>query len=107
MAGLAAPPMRPTPPPRHSLTLVVPLDDLRDAIADAVREALPSPEDRSPHEPLLDLKAVARRLSVSPRTVETLVAEGAIPVTRVRGQRRFTPAAVDAYVRTSSRRGAA
>ena len=54
--------------------------------------------------PLLTVKDVGRTLSVSPRTVETLIADGEIVPLWVRGQRRFHPDAVLAYVDSCTER---
>lgn len=55
-------------------------------------------------KPLMDLKGVAHTLGVSERTVETLVAGGRIRPLWIKGQRRFHPDTIDAYVRTCARR---
>lgn len=68
------------------------LSDLRDA--------------KWPDKPhLKDISDVARHLQVSPRTVETLVAEGQLAPIWIRGQRRFTEEALDAYLRNRAREG--
>lgn len=57
-------------------------------------------------QPLLDINGAAKRLNVSPRTVESHVAQGDIPVIRIgtkRGVRRFDPAALDAFIRRNTR----
>lgn len=57
-------------------------------------------EDRVPAPPpLWTIKDVATRLNVSKRTVETIIDEGKITPTWVRGQRRFEPEVVEAYLR--------
>lgn len=59
-----------------------------------------------PAPPLLDLAGAARRLNVSERTVESLVAVGELAVIRIgtgRGVRRFDPDAVDALIRRQAR----
>lgn len=88
------------------ITLTIPTDGLLDAVTRAVRDSAPTTRPPTPARPLLDVKGLARHLGVSVRTVESLVAEGAIAVTRVGIQRRFTPEAVDAFLRSNSRRGA-
>lgn len=58
-------------------------------------------------QPLLSIKDVACTLGVSKRTAETLVAEGELRPLWIKGQRRFHPDAVNAYLRstaTNSRR---
>lgn len=81
------------------------LDALATRLADRVAEMVD--EARQP-PPLLDLAGVARRLNVSERTVENIVAAGELPVVRLgtgtrRGLRRFDPAAVEAYIRRQAR----
>lgn len=80
------------------------LEELPAAVADELHRA------KATGEPLLRVQGVARRLNVSKRTVERLVADGELRPLWIKGQRRFTPAAVDAYLRTSAapggRRGA-
>ena len=49
-------------------------------------------------ERLLTAKQVASLLSVSLRTLEAEIAEGRIAFVRIRGSRRFAPAAIRAYV---------
>lgn len=79
------------------------LDALAGRLAARVAELVE--EARTP-PPLLDLDGAARRLNVSTRTVEALVADGEIPVVRIgtgRGVRRFDPAAVEAFIRRNAR----
>ena len=78
-----------------------------DALADRIAARITSPT-AAPDRRMLDLDGVASRLNVSPRTVESIVAAGEIPVVRIgapgkRGVRRFDPAAVEAYVRRQTR----
>ena len=54
-------------------------------------------------EPLLTVEDVAAHLAVSKRTVETLISEGELVPLRIRGTRRFTREAVDAFLRTTAR----
>lgn len=78
-------------------------EDLAEAVADRIVDRLLDEIDgvSSPQssETLLDLSDVAHYLQVSDRTVETLIAEGQIEPIWVRGQRRFTIDAIEAYVR--------
>ena len=79
------------------------LDALAARLAARVAELVE--EARTP-PPLLDLDGAARRLNVSTRTVEALVADGEIPVVRIgtgRGVRRFDPAAIEAFIRRNAR----
>lgn len=68
-------------------------ETIRDELSDWLRRSREPP-------PLLSVEGVARRLSVSVRTVESLIAEGEIAPVWVRGQRRFTVEAVDAFIRS-------
>ncbi len=79
-------------------------DDLRDAIVATIRDALAGTAAAPDPHRLLTIEEVARRLSVSKTTVEREVDDGRLSPVRVRGQRRFDPRAVDAYVRESARR---
>lgn len=54
-------------------------------------------------ESLWTVDDVARYLNVSTRTVENLIAEGSLIPLRVRNARRFDPAAVRAYLESTSR----
>lgn len=47
---------------------------------------------------LVNIRSMAERLSVSPRTLQTLIREG-MPSVRVRGRRLFAPGDVLAWVR--------
>ena len=76
-----------------------------DAFAGEIATRLAGHLSAAPR-PLLDLAGAAARLNVSERTVEHLVAVGELPVIRIglgRGVRRFDPAALDAFVRRSTR----
>ena len=50
-------------------------------------------------KPLMSVEDVARTLNVSARTVENLIGQGKLRPLWIKGQRRFHPDAVDAYVR--------
>jgi excisionase family DNA binding protein len=54
--------------------------------------------------PLLSLAEVARRLSISTRTVRRLIDAGYLEALRVGGQIRVEPAALDAYIAVYARR---
>ena len=54
--------------------------------------------------PLLDVNDVAARLKVSARTVERIVNAGHLRPIWIEGQRRFTSAAVEAYLKAAARR---
>ena len=58
-------------------------------------------------DPLLDVGGVARRLSVSVRTVEKIIASGDLAPIWVEGSRRFEREAVEAYIRRRVRVGRA
>jgi excisionase family DNA binding protein len=49
--------------------------------------------------PLWTVQDLAAYLNVSPRTVETLIADGAFRPIWVGRQRRFQPQAIEAYLR--------
>jgi excisionase family DNA binding protein len=49
--------------------------------------------------PLWTIGDVATRLNVSKRTVENIIDDGKLTPIRVRGQRRFEPEAIEAYLR--------
>lgn len=70
---------------------------VREAVDDAARSMSAAPP------PLLDVQGVADRLAVSVRTVETLITEGELIPIRVRSARRFTPEAVDDYLRRAAK----
>ena len=55
-------------------------------------------------KPLMHVKDVARTLGVSERTVETLIATGNLQPLWIKGQRRFHPGAVDAFICASERK---
>ncbi len=57
--------------------------------------------------PLMSVRDVGRRLNVSERTVRTLIADGQLRPIPIRGQHRFSPAAIDAYIVACSKRSAA
>lgn len=73
------------------------VEALADAIAGRVVERLAARAEAA--DRLLTVEGVAGRLNVSKRTVEALVAEGALVPVRVRSARRFTQEAVDVYLR--------
>ena len=73
---------------------------IAESILEAVRARLDSGQSR---EPLLSLKQVATRLSVSRRTIETMIAEREIPSIWVRGQRRFEREAIEDYLSQNTR----
>ncbi|MBT8402097.1 MAG: helix-turn-helix domain-containing protein [Rhodothermia bacterium] len=51
---------------------------------------------------LMSVADVAKTLAVSVRTVETIIRNGELRPLWVRGQRRFHPDSIDAYLRTRS-----
>lgn len=67
-----------------------------DADAPPIDSAAPPPG-------LMTTDDVATYLGVSPRTVQTIVAEGSLSPIKVRSQTRFDPRDVEAYVRRSTR----
>lgn len=89
--------------PDSLMTLVTELrDGLAADLATQIEETLiPLLDTPSRPEPLLTIDDVADHLRVSRRTVETLLAEGEIIALRIRGTRRFTREAVNAYIRSA------
>lgn len=82
-------------------------------LASAAPESSPAPPDAPPpqletapeaSEPLMKLDEVARYLSVSRRSVEQIIADGELVPLYVRKSRRFTRAAVEAYLRRTRAR---
>ena len=55
-------------------------------------------------KPLMSVDDVARTLNVSARTVENIILQGKLRPLWIKGQRRFHPDAVDAYVRTCEKK---
>lgn len=55
--------------------------------------------------PLLDLAGVARRLNVSERTVERLIADGLLTPLWIAGSRRFSPESVESFLKRYTIRG--
>ena len=76
----------------------------RAALRSILREELAAAGEP---EPLLDVGGVARRLSVSVRTVEKIIASGDLAPIWVEGSRRFDRDAVEAYIRRRVRVGRA
>lgn len=70
-----------------------------DRLEDQLTRVLSILKDPAPPEPLLDVHAVADRLNVSKRTVESLISSGEIKPIRIKGQRRFDLAAIEAYIK--------
>jgi len=77
----------------HPAEISKKLDELRDLV-EAIQQA--------PPEKLLTLKRLAGYLDVSERQVETLIAEGHITPLWIGGVRRFSRAAIDAYLRNAT-----
>ncbi len=61
-------------------------------------------EEQRQMETLLSIDEVADILGVSKRTVEDIVASGRLKPIWVKGQRRFHPDTVDAYLRRQSQK---
>jgi len=77
-----------------------------DRIEAMVEEILDHVRDPQP-DPLWSIEDVAARLSMSRRTIEKMVAEGDLTPIWIRGQRRFDPKTIDAYIRRCADRRAA
>ena len=96
---------RGAPAPAAEELLQALLPDLEALIDQRVEERLQEHlQAAKPPEGLWDLKQVASYLNVSPRTVENLIADGSIRPLRIRGARRFHPAAIEAFLRTAGSR---
>ena len=78
--------------------------DLSEHILDRVRalneELL---REHTALKPLMSVQDVARTLNVSTRTTETLIASGKLHPLWIKGQRRFDPDTVAAYMRSCAR----
>jgi len=79
--------------------------ELRRALGEIVRES----NDRLLRQyeslkPLLSIQDVAKTLGVSKRTVEKIVSDGDLRPLWIRGQRRFHPDAINAFVRAQEKR---
>lgn len=77
------------------------VSDLEERLQDLLAERLSQPGP----PPLLDVSDVAERLKVSARTVERIVNSGQLRPIWIEGQRRFTLAAVEAYLKAAAKRG--
>ena len=77
---------------------------LAETIADLVGRRFTDQTHTDQDAPLLDAKGVAERLSISVRTLDTLISGGEIVPTYVGRQRRFTPGSVNAYLRRKTGR---
>ena len=71
------------------------LDDIRVAVREELQAA--RRKDAAP-EPLLTKEDAAEVLGVSPRTVDTLLANGEIGSVKVKRCRRIPPAALRSYI---------
>jgi|GEM_PF-5011931 len=77
---------------------------LKDHLESLIRETVRAENEtllsrHSGLKPLLSIKDVAKTLNCSVRTVETCIAEGAIKPLWIKGQRRFHPDTIAAYIR--------
>jgi excisionase family DNA binding protein len=99
-----------------SATLLSPIVDALSRVQGELRESLvrdlasmveraldPMLAARDKPLSLMDLKEVATYMKVSPRTVENLICSNELVPIRIRGVRRFTRSAVDAYLRSSAK----
>ena len=87
------------------------LSELQDSLTKSLSEIVDSRFDSnnsttSQPTPLLTVDDVARYLSVSKRTVETLISDGELVPLRIRSARRFAKDAVDSYLRSVARQQA-
>lgn len=83
-------------------------DALRAVLPDALRAAMPDADEPTGPRPLLTKRELATLLAVSLTSIDTLLARGEIVPVRIGGSVRFTPEAVDDFLRrhvgTSRRR---
>lgn len=89
--------------------LAAQLDALRADLCRELAEVIEAQNERllrrhTALKPLMSVKDVARTLGVSERTVETLVASGKLQPLWIKGQRRFHPDAVEAFIRAGEHR---
>ncbi len=74
--------------------------DLTEHITETIRQLNAQLlKEHAALKPLMSVEDVAKALNVSVRTVETLIAGGELRPLWIKGQRRFHPDAVGAYVR--------
>ena len=90
------------PPPSTAATGAAPIQTDEARLRAIIREEVGAANEP---EPLLDVGGVARRLSVSIRSVEKLIAREEIVPIQVGGVRRFDPETIDAYIRRNVRGG--
>ncbi len=75
--------------------------DLKNELGDAFRlQAQLLLDEYTGLKPLLDVADVAKTLNVSPRTVEKIIGLGKLRPLWIKGQRRFHPDVVMAYLQT-------
>ena len=75
--------------------------DLKNELGDAFRlQAQLLLDEYTGLKPLLDVADVAKTLNVSPRTVENIIGLGKLRPLWIKGQRRFHPDVVMAYLQT-------
>ena len=75
--------------------------ELKNELGDAFRlQAQLLLDEYTGLKPLLDVADVAKTLNVSPRTVEKIIGLGKLRPLWIKGQRRFHPDVVAAYLRT-------
>jgi excisionase family DNA binding protein len=68
------------------------LKEIRDAVKDAVSQALPASKR------LFTLEEAAEYIGRSPKAVERLIQRGTIPVTKIDGKRQVDRAALDKII---------
>ena len=79
--------------------------DLKNELGDAFRlQAQLLLDEYTGLKPLLDIADVAKTLNVSPRTVENIIGRGKLRPLWIKGQRRFHPDTVAAYLRTCEKK---
>lgn len=104
-------PARPPLPPDLSRAVVSEIAEtvgrrLEERLQDLLPDLLAGHLTPPAAPPLLGVSDVAARLNVSARTVERIVASGQLRPLWIEGQRRFTVAAVEAYLKACAKQPA-
>ena len=66
-----------------------------------INNALEAQPGNLPAEPLLTVEQAAAILAVNPRTVRRAIADGELPVRRIRGCIRIEASALQAFIKSS------
>lgn len=82
------------------------LDDLAERVADRVLERMAGRGEASRPEQLLTAREACRALNISRSSLDRLVAQGALTVTKVGACNRYPSGALDEYATGTSRSSA-